>query len=200
MPTRVRRQSTSVRATKISSLREGRRTALIVTVINSGNQAVSDLPIMVGYRTTAGADVFVNGTIGDSYFTSHLPAIEPGASLRWVVTTTHRIPAAVKLLAEIGYRPSVAVGTLQGSPDVAAADAKVAANLLSVTVHNDSDVTQYGLPLYAVADAGGRPVAAGATEITELDGDAERTVHIHLLGSTGTGVNVHVDASPTIFK
>jgi hypothetical protein len=185
---------------KISLLRAGKGTALIVTVANGGRKAISDLPILVGYRTAAGTGVFVNGTVGESYFASHLPVIQPGASLRWVVTTTHRIPASAKLMAEIGYRPSVAVGTFKASPQVAAANAKVAGDVLSVTVHNDSGVTQYGLPLYAVADAGGRPVAAGATDITELDGNAVRTVHIHLLGRAGAGGNLHVDASPTIFN
>jgi hypothetical protein len=201
VPTRIRHQSTSVRAVNVTLLRQGKRTAFIVTVTNHGDKAVSDLPILVGYRGAGGSGVYVNGAVGGDYFASHLPLVAPGASLRWVVTTTRRIPTAAKLLAEVGARPSVAVAGLQKSSDVAvSARAKATGDVLSVAVRNDSGVTQYGLPLYAVADRGGRAVAAGSTSITELDGNATRTVHIRLLGSAGTGASVQVEAIPTIFN
>lgn len=46
----------------------------------------------------------------------------------------------------------------------------------------------------------GRAVAAGAASVTQLNGNATRTVHIQLLGRAAEGASVHVHASPTIFN
>lgn len=200
VPTKIRRQSTTVRAADVSLLRQGKRTAFIVTVTNNGKKAVSDLPILVGYRG-AGGGVFVNGAVGTNYFASHLPLIAPGASLRWVVTTTRDVPSAAHPLTEIGARPTVTATGLTTAPTVSAeAGTGSGGAVLSVKVHNGSGVTQYGLPLYAVAAVAGRTVAAGAASVTQLGGNATRIVHIHLLGRAAEGGSIHVQASPTIFN
>jgi hypothetical protein len=189
-----------VQAAKISLLRQGKRTAFIVTVTNNGKKAVSDLPILVGYRG-AGGGVFVNGAVGTDYFASHLPLIAAGASACWVATTIDDVPSAAHPLTEIGARPTVTATGLTAPPTVSAtARTGSGGDVLNVTVHNGSGVTQYGLPLYAVADAAGRAVAAGTASVTQLNGNATRTVHIHLLGRAAGHASVQVHASPTIFN
>lgn len=145
--------------------------------------------------------MFVNGAVGTNYFASHLPLIAPGASLRWVVTTTRDVPSAAHPLTEIGARPTVTATGLTTAPTVSAeAGTGSGGAVLSVKVHNGSGVTQYGLPLYAVAAVAGRTVAAGAASVTQLGGNATRIVHIHLLGRAAEGGSIHVQASPTIFN
>lgn len=120
VPTKIKRQSTTVQATSISLLRQGKRTAFVVTVTNNSKKTVSDLPILVGYRG-AGGGVFVNGAVGTDYFASHLPLIAAGASVRWVVTTTRDVPSTAHPLTEIGARPTVAATGLAAPPTVSAA-------------------------------------------------------------------------------
>jgi hypothetical protein len=66
-------------------------------------------------------------------------------------------------------------------------------------VQNPSSVTQYQLPVYAVAQRGQRWVAAGQTTIEELDGRASARVRLPLVGNP-SGAALSLEAPPTIFK
>ena len=68
-----------------------------------------------------------------------------------------------------------------------------------VRVRNGSAVPQFDLPVYAVARAGGRTVAAGRASIPKLSGDGEVTLAVPLIGARAAPqTQVHV--LPTIFK
>ena len=73
-----------------------------------------------------------------------------------------------------------------------------AGDRVSVAVRNLSAVPQYQLPVYAVADEGGRTVAAGAGSLQTLAGGASQTVRLRLLGHVGRSA-IQVQAAPTIF-
>jgi hypothetical protein len=182
------------------ALVSGRReTAIVVTVRNPGGSAVSDLPISVGYRAAGRRAIYLNADADIAYFDAHLPEIAAHGSLAWVYTSTRRLPPRAHPFAIVGAAPAVS-GSRVGSPPPIRAGVRAAggSDLVAVAVRNLSGVPQYQLPVYAVAERGGRAVAAGEGTMAQLDGDSGRTVRLRLLGHAGQAP-VRVQAPPTIF-
>lgn len=199
-PTRVPRLDSRVRVTGLSAVRQGGDTALIVTLENLGTRSVSDLPILAGYRVGHHRPVYLNAAAGLDYFQSHLPAIGARGWLRWVFTSTHRLPRAARPFAEVG--PALPVG---GAPSgrlpriVVQQLGQVSGGQVRVKVTNASSIPQYQLQLYAVASRGTRPVAAGHASFEELGSGAAEPITVRLVGST-TSRRVALEAPPTIFS
>lgn len=197
-PTRVSTTGTAVTVTGITLIRSGHATAVVVTVRNAGDRAVSDLPISVGYRLAHHRDVYLNADASIAYFDAHLPAVSAGGSLTWVYTADRRLPAGARPFARVGSTPAVPDAAVDGSPVIHARATPATGTLVDVAVHNLSGVPQYQLPVYAVAERDGRAVAAGQASLSELAGGASQTLQLRLLGRTGPAP-VQVQAPATIF-
>jgi hypothetical protein len=89
-----------------------------------------------------------------------------------------------------------AIGTL---PKLRVATSKLIGGEAAVTVQNLSGVTQYQLPVYAVATRARRFLAAGQTLVEELDGGATTHLRLPLVGNP-SGATLSLEAPPTIFK
>lgn len=200
VPTRVRVAGSSVSVTGVTLLREGRRTAYVVVLRNGGGHPVSDLPISVGYRQADGRTVYVNALSGADYYASHLPLIARDGTFTWVVTAGRSVPAAARPFVRVGGTPTVPVTGLTHPPALSVGvRGTVADGVARVTVTNASGVTQYDLPLYAIARAAGRAVAAGTATVAQLNGGASETVQLRLLG-TATRARLQVEAGRTIYN
>jgi len=200
LSTRVATAGSLVSVTRISLVRQSGWTAFVVTVRNPGARPVSDLPISVGYRLHTGPAVYLNSAAGIGYFDAHLPLIRPGGRFTWIYMTARAIPTGARPFARVGSSATVRVAGLAAPPAISAAVMPgTPGSGIRVSVRNHSGVTQYQLPVYAVASRGSQPLAAAAGTITELGGDSTRTVRLRLLGSAG-GAHLELETRPTTFK
>jgi hypothetical protein len=198
--TRVTVASRTVAVKRITLVSSGGQTAFAVTVRNSGHDAVSDLPISVGYRVGSRHRVDLNASSDAEYFAAHLPVIGGGQAFTWVYTATRRLPAGARPFAIVGATPSVATKIVKRPPVIALrAHAARGAATLEIFLHNLSGVPQLELPVFAFALRGGRAVAAGEATVTELAGGSKQTLRLRLLGRVGQA-RVRLEAPPTIMQ
>ncbi len=200
LSTRVSTAGSTVAVAGISLVHRSGRTAFVVTVRNRGGRPVSDLPISVGYRSGDDHAVYLNSAAGIGYFDTHLPLVGTGRAFTWVYTTGRPIPTGARPFARVGASSTVQVPGLTTPPAIAAAvRAGTAGGAIRVSVRNLSGVTQYQLPVYAVASRGPRVLAAATGTISELGGGSSRTLQLRLLGSAA-GAHVELETQPTIFQ
>ena len=200
LSTQVAVASRTVAVTTLSVIREPGRTAFVATVANRGARAVSDLPISIAYRREPGRVVYLNGAAGAGYFDAHLPLIGPHQRLAWVYSTTRRLPTGARPFAIVGSSPTVRVTGLAAPPTIVARVTSASAtDGLAVKVRNRSAITQYELPVYAVAKRGSKVLAAAGTTIAQLDGDASEALRLRLPVSDADD-RVELEALPTIFR
>ncbi len=197
--TRVTVAGRAVAVTRLALVLSGGRTAFVVTVHNPGARAVSDLPISVGYTARQRRRVYLNAGTDIDYFAAHLPAIAARASLTWVYTGRRRLPPGAHPFAIVGGAPAVSGATVGSPPLIRTGIRSAGGGVVAVSVRNLSGVPQYQLPVYAIAERDGRPVAAGAGTVQQLAGDTAATLRVHLLGRTGRA-SVRVQTSATIFN
>ena len=200
-PLRISARSSAVKVTSVSLLiGKGRPPAAVVaTVRNQTSNPVSDLPLLVGIKLPSGQRMDVNSAAGLSYFRNHLPAIPARGELTWVLPIDRRLPAGARPFAEVGSANPATATPIPALPVLRVAPVKASRATATLTVQNSSSVTQYQLPVYAVARRGQRWVAAGQTVIQELDGGASALVRLPLVGNS-SGAAVSFEAPPTIFK
>ena len=198
MHTRVRHSGSAVHVHSISLVTRSHRTRFVVTVDNRGSKAVSDLPISVGYRA-AGKRVYLNAGVSSGYFDAHLATVGPHGSLSWVSAVTRGLPKGAHPFALVGSRPSVTADARGPLPVIATAARGQTASSLRVSVHNNSSIPQYQLPVYATIDRDGHPVAAAQASVTELSGGATHVLRLHLVGSARHAA-ARIQAPPTILQ
>jgi hypothetical protein len=200
LTTRVATPGWTVAVTGVSLVHQPGRTAFVVMVRNRGRRPVSDLPISVGYRVGAGAAVYLNSAPGIGYFDAHLPLIRSGRAFTWIYATTRAIPAGGRPFALVGASSTVRVAGLATPPPIAASvTTTTSGGAIRIRVRNLSSVTQYQLPVYAVASRGSRVLAAAAATIAELGGGSRETLQLRLLGSAD-GARVELETQPTTFQ
>jgi hypothetical protein len=189
-PTKVAVAGRALRVKHVALVSGRSGSAIVVRLRNPGTSSVSDLPISVGIRKGAARRRPLNVKSPEelSYFDAHVPVIAPGATVTWVFTTTHQIPAGARPYAIVGARPSVRAPRVSTAPVIdAIAAGKATATRVAVTLQNRSSIPQYQLQLYAFARHGRRYVAAGALTVPHLGGDGKHTVQLPLLGHPGQG-------------
>lgn len=169
--------------------------AVVVELRSRAATPLTDLPIAVGVRLRGGKRLPLNGGRNLGWFETHVAALAPGTTTTWVFTVRRRVPAGARAYAQVGV-PSAKPGSRASTlPRLQARDLGGG----RVRVRNTSDIPQIDLPVYAVARAGGRPVAAGRVSIPKLSGDRETTVAVPLVGPRNAPqAQVHV--LPTIFE
>lgn len=200
LSTRVSAAGSAVAVSGISLVRQPGRTAFVVTVRNRRRHPVSDLPISVGYRLGAGRAVYLNAAAGIGYFDAHLPLIRRGHAFTWIYTTDRAVPSGARPFALVGASSTVRVAGLDTPPALAAAVTNATGgDQIRISVRNLSGVTQYQLPVYAIASRGARVLAAATGTIAQLDGGSRDTLRLRLLGSAD-GARVELETQPTIFK
>jgi hypothetical protein len=193
-PLRIGALNPDVDVVRTALVRTRARTAVIVELRSRARRPLADLPIAVGVRTPGGRRLALNGAADLTWFRTHVAALPSGALTRWVFVTGRRVPAGSRAEAQVG-RP----GTPAGHPSTLP---RLEADALSdgrVVVRNVSDIPQTDVPVYAVAQAGDRYVAAGVAATPKVSGHTRTMFALPLVGTPGAA-RIHVDALPTIFK
>jgi len=195
--TRVTVANPEVTVTAVAVVSAGGRAAFVVTVRNNSDRPRSDLPISVGYRRHAGRAVYLNGAAGRDYFSAHLPAVAARRSLTWVFAPTRHLPRHARPFAIVGRTPSVTGAAGGRPPAIRVGAGAVSRGRVTVNVRNLSDIPQYQLPVYAIAERDGQMTAAGVATVQELDAGASQTLRLPLLGRIGNAP-VRLEAAATI--
>ncbi len=200
--TRVTRTSGVVRVQRLALLSASGRAAYVVTVRNSADRALSDLPISVGYTAAGGSPTYLNSGDTLDYFQSHLPVVAARGELTWVFTAARALPRGAHAFALVGSTPATAAHPSTPLPRITAtanATALSPGGRLRIVLDNASSVPQYQLQVYAVAERAGGYVAAGGETVEHLGTSSRRTIELPLLGSLSRAT-VQVEALPTIFQ
>jgi hypothetical protein len=199
----VRSAGSAVAVSAVSLLSSPGAHTFVVTVHNRQSSAVTDLPISVGVssRGHRRVDLNAHSTQELSYYDSHLPRIAAGSSLTWVFTTTTKLPSGAHPFALVGARPSPAASAGVTAPTIAARVTSTQRTrngaLLEVTLRNSSTIPQYQMPIYAVAERGGRFVAAGELIVPHLGSQKTLSVRVPVRGLL-SDARLNVAALPAI--
>ena len=158
----------------------------------------------MGVRVAGRRRIYVNQQSAAelSYFGAHLPLVAAGTTLTWVYTTDRQLPAHGRAFALVGATPSNSAPHADPIPLVHASAVNPVAAVtspLAVSVHNLSSIPQYQLQVYAVAEQGGRYVAAGTVTVPHLGSDASSRLKLPILGHIGNA-RLEIEAVPTIFQ
>lgn len=191
----VTRGNPKIRVTGIWRVGSG---ALVVGLRNLAERPLTDLPISIGVATLRDRNVYLNRAPNLDYFSTHVVAIGPGATVNWVFAATHKIALGrpFALVGNAGSPPTPDVETL---PEIQVSALGSTRRTLRVSVVNRSQIPQYNLPVYVTAARGGRLVGAGTAIVTHIGTLGRTVLNLKLLGSL-RGATVHGFALPTIFE
>jgi hypothetical protein len=174
--------------------------AVVVTLVNTGSESATELPLEVGVKGDGGEEALNAGkTLG--YAENHAPALEPGQETTWVFKTGEPLPAGDTAFAKIGAEPADPL-TAPGDdlPDLEAVmQGTPTGGSLSVKITNKSDIPQYDLGVYATAKKGRRFVVAGQATIEHIGSNEDKTVAVPLIGDP-KDATVQLFITPTYFE
>lgn len=174
--------------------------AVVVTVRNSSNRDLADVPILIDVRDAKGKSVYTNELPGLETALTAIPFVEAGGTAVWIhdqVLATGK-PKAVEVTVGEGGTPfdgtvpefTVGEPKLEGDPtsgQVADGDAE-----------NKSGEENERLLLYAIARRGGEVTAAGRGAIERIKPEPKPLPYnIYFIGDP-TGAEVEVTAYPTL--
>jgi hypothetical protein len=174
--------------------------AVVVTVRNSSDRDLKDVPIAIDVLDKEGKSVFKNDLPGLEQALVAIPYIPAGQTLDWVndqVLATGT-PASVKV--KVGQTQQTVDSSI---PDLEVSDPTLRVDPVSGTeatgqVVNRSGEDQRNLLLYAVARKGGKVVAAGRGIIARLKPTTKPVnYHIFFIGNPSRA-QVAVTSFPTI--
>jgi hypothetical protein len=183
----------------VRAIRSKRAVAFVVELRNTSSRTLTDLPITVGVRRPGGAKTYLNRRSGRDYFLNHVASVAPGAKLSWVFETPRVSAARGEPFALVGSPPQPPLSTARALPRVEVSETEQRSGALAVRAQSRTEITQFGLQLYAVATRDGRTVAAGRTTVDTLYPDDRADTTIPLIGNT-EGATLSVVAVPTIFE
>jgi len=199
--TQVTRADRSVSVGAPVVIRTADGDAVVVTLRNNSARQLTDLPISVGVRRSSGGTTYLNSTAALGYFYSHIAAIGPDASTKWVLTTGVRIPRG-RVFATVGFpqlHPSLGHSLPLVSVSLRASRPARGGVTVKLSIVNRSVIPQYYFPVYAIALRNGREVAAGRTAVSHLGTHGTTSTSVSLLGSSRYG-SLELIATPTIFN
>lgn len=196
----VTRTDPRIKVTRTDVLSSDDGVVVAVGLRNRSKVALSGLPLAVWVRLAGGKRVQVNRRPG-SYARGHTPVLQPGESTTWVFNADDDLKKPRTASAQVGVQDRLLQPVPSQLPELSI-DSEVARDGVSVaevSVTNEESFPQFELPVYAWAERGGRYVAAGRRQITELEPGETDTVRITLIGDPRTA-EVQVAAPPSIFK
>jgi hypothetical protein len=189
--------STRVEVIAATVLHDSEGAAAVLTLRNSSNSALRDVPIQITVKNAAGASTYTNATPGLSPSLVSVSLLPAHGVLTWIDDQVQSSGAAASVSTKVGEASpaSGAIPTLtvqgahlaQGSASGAGAEGVVV---------NRSGVSQQELIVYAVARRAGRIVAAGRAVLAQAPAGASTPFQIFLVGEP-RGATLEVSAPAT---
>ncbi len=199
-PQVVTERGPDVRVQRVTLLRSGADSAVVVDVRSRAALPLSDVPISVGVRRGT-RKILLNGGADLEWFQKHLPVVPARGEATWVLRTPNgvRTRAGDVPFVRIGAPSEVVQAT---TPRVLP---RIASRLIGSTATSATveitrvDIPQLGLPVSVVARRGTVPVAAGTVSLPSIDRGETVTAEIPLIGRAGKAP-LQTAITPTIFQ
>jgi hypothetical protein len=194
---KVTTRNPDVRVLATTLLHDQYGSAAVVELRSEASKPQADLPLSFTV-TDGGKQVFANDSPGLAATLTHVPLLLAKQHVWWVHdqvsaargkvaakvgTSKAKLPAKLPKLVPSGLK-------LEQDPDGAYTAGRL---------RNDSPVPQLELVVYAVAEQGGKIVAAGRAGIDRLKGHGSKPFKVFWIGDP-KGAAVHVFAPPTVLE
>jgi hypothetical protein len=193
----VTARSPDVHVLKTAVVEDRYGTAAAVQLRFSGTRAQAALPLSFEVRDGAGKKAYANDLPGLAASLTHVPLLRPGERVWWVddqlqVKGAKRVDARVgrsTAKAPAGAPPELVPTALRLESDSSGA-------FTAGKLRNRSDIEQHQVTIYAVAERGGRVVAAGRAGIERVKARALAPFRIFWIGDP-KGAKLQIFAPPT---
>jgi hypothetical protein len=195
----VTTENPAVRVLSTALVHDKYGTAAVVELRSKARAAQAELPLSFTVTGAGGKRLFANDSPGLANTLTHVPLLRAGEHVWWVHDQVQG-DAAKRVEAKVGTSktklpaklPRLVPGglKLEQDPDGAYTSGKL---------RNDSSVTQLELVVYAVAEKGGRIVAAGRAGIDRLPARRSKLFKVFWIGSPA-GARVRLFTPPTVLE
>lgn len=195
----ITRRSAFIKVLDTSVVHDSEGAAAVVRLRNTAPRPLSDVPIEVTVKSAGGTSVYTNSTPGLARTLVSVALVPPHAELTWIddqiqVAGADSANARVGEGAAVrGALPEISVSGVQLHEEAASG------TTVEGTVTNHSSVAQQELVVYAVAQRGTAPVAAGRAVLASLPAGATSPFQIFFIGEP-RGAALQVTAPPTTAK
>jgi hypothetical protein len=194
----VSKRSRDVKVLSTAVLQDANGTAAVVKVRNTSKRALWQLPISIDVTGAGRKSLFRNDQPGLEPTLAHVPLVRPGQTFTWVndqVAATGR-PRGVK--ATVGEGAAIDPGRI---PNVALTrpllhDDPVSGVAAVGFAVNRSKVDLRKLVIFAVAQRGGRVVAAGKAQIPRLKPGKRAQFQAFFIGNP-KGARIELSGPPS---
>lgn len=196
----IGKRSDVVRVTSTTLLSDANGSAVVVSLRNSSDEDLVEVPILIDVRDAAGKSVYRNDVPGIEPALAHVPYIPAGGETEWVndqVLASGK-PKSVRVVVGADARPysgslpafDISEPRVEGDP--------VSGIEAAGRVVNRSGSVQERLLLYAIARRDGRIVAAGRGALEQIKATGKpRHYDIFFIGDP-QGARVEVTQFPTL--
>jgi hypothetical protein len=202
----ITKRSTAVRVLSTALVSSPEAAAAVVTVKNTSNHILADVPIEITVHGPRGEVLYTNNVPGLAAPLVSVTLLRPAEQFTWVddqvqLSAGHGAHASADTVdAELGEvapytqrAANVPVLIVRGARLLQTAEVGEA---IGATVDNTSTMAQNELVLYGVARRGGRVVAAGRAQLSSLAPGTSMGFQVPLIGSA-KGAVVEVAAPPS---
>lgn len=200
-PVEVTTPAPGIEVVRAGAVRGPGRSAIAVTLRNTGNEPVNDLPLSLSMGS-GGKRVEVNGK-PISYSQVHAPALAPGETGTWVYVSKDALPGDGPVIARVGVPAGKPITTATEIPKLDVGEVTTTSGGKSATaeveISNPGDIPQTTVVVHAWAERDGRFLAAGQAVVKEVGPGESETVSVRLVGDPGD-TEVQIFAPATIFE
>jgi hypothetical protein len=196
---KVTKLNPDVKVTEQALLRADGAVAAAVELDNRGSTAQADVPVLIDVTDAKGASLYRNDANGLQPSLQRIALVPRGAKAFWVNDQLLGAEDGTKLDVRVG-----AAAKASSVPDVKVTDVHFEDNAsgryLTGIVVNHTGKVQTNLPVFAVAQRGGKIVAAGRSLVPKVvPGDPAKKprFQVFFIGDP-QGATVHVTVAPNV--
>jgi hypothetical protein len=197
---KIQKESTDVKVRSATVLSDSNGAAVVVSLHNSSDKNLVEVPILVEVLDAKGKSVYTNAIPGIEPALAAVPYIPAGGDIEWVNDQVLAAGKPKSVKVKVGESTDSYSGAL---PEIEVSEPKVEGDPVSGIeatgkVVNKTGEDQGRLLLYAVGRSGGKVVAAGRGAIEHLKpGTKPLHYDIFFIGDP-TGTDLEVAQFPTL--
>jgi hypothetical protein len=196
---KVTKANREVTVARTALVRADGAVAAAVELRNRGKTAQADVPVLIDVTDAKGGSLYRNDANGLQPSLQRIAVVPRGGRAYWVNDQLLGAEDGTKLKVRVG-----AAADVRSVPDVTVSDVHFEDNAsgryLTGTVVNHTRTVQTNLPVFAVAERGGKIVAAGRSLVPKaVPGDPAKKprFQVFFVGDPH-GAKVHVTVAPNV--
>ncbi len=193
----VTASSPDVKVLKTAVVEDKYGTAAAVQLRFTGKKPQAAMPISFELQDAAGKKAYANDLPGLAASLTHVPLLRPGERVWWVDDQL-QVKGAKRVAARVGRATTGAPARI---PELVPTQMKLESDSSGSYTHgqlrNRSAIEQRQVTLYAVAERGGKVVAAGRAGVERIKARASSPFRIFWIGNP-KGAQLRIFAPPTV--